>query len=83
MRSKREIDKQMEQGRIFVKTYPFSIFGTDNTRLFNIFQKIVEKVWGGMTNLQLEEFIDIYNDEDNSFAHAVIEWLFDNGEEVW
>jgi len=82
MRTKEEIEKEVEYAEEFIKKHPYSMFGTDNTKHFQIFQKIIEKANRGETSSMLEEFAnDAYEDsEDNSFAYAVIEWLFYDSE---
>jgi len=79
MRTKEEINKEIEAAQQFIKEYPYSIFGDDNKKRLNIFLKIIEKAQKGETSDMLYDFADdAYEDEDDhSHATATIEWLFE------
>ena len=84
MRSKEEIDKEIEKGKRWIEKYPYSAFGDDNTEQYRLFLKIVEFARKGWTRDQLEDFADSQDNENlRMFAFGVIDWLEGYEEEIY
>ena len=86
-----EIDKEIEKGEKFVAEHPRSFFGTDNTKQFRIFKKIMTKVKEGQSYNTIDAWIaDVYGDEEDmeeyTFANDCLLWAFNElgaGEDIW
>jgi hypothetical protein len=83
IRTQEEVDKEMKSGEEFVRDHPYSMFGTDNVRQFKIFKEVIKMCQSGTPRYKLDDFINNYEDEENGFAYAVLEWFFDNGDPIY
>ena len=76
MRTKEEIEAEIKKGEEFVKQHPFSMFGDDNKKGFDLFKRIVGLYQKGKTLDEIERLIeDAYGDEEYSKAMDVLSWL--------
>lgn len=79
LRSNEEIEAQIKKGKEFIEKHPYSMFGDNNVRRYELFLELVEKARNGVPYGMLERFIDILSEEEYGFASDVIDWLFQEG----
>lgn len=90
-RTNEEIDAMLAKGKAFSTEHPYSMFGDDNKKRFNIVSKVLEKVKAGESYRMIENWInDRYcgdDDEDmefNSLANDALCWAFkETDEEIY
>ena len=85
MRTKEEIEAQIKRGEAFIKAHPRSMFGTGNVAQFKLFKRIIGLFQKGKTLGEIGELIeDAYEDEEETFAYDVVDWLRgNNDEDIW